>query len=121
METISNQKLSEYETQITAELAKKIEDSSTGIGFKPTVRNISAVIMASAEGFIRLLEDVHTKAWNVKYDPVRQLAILNNPSSAPGTDTIENLSKSQQAANQNQGLSTSQVPVYPWPQFFVET
>jgi hypothetical protein len=77
--------------------------------------------MASAEAFIRLMDEVHTNAWNVKYDPVRQLAILDNPSSAPGTDTVENVKKSQEASNQNQGLSTSQVPVYPWPQFFVET
>ena len=46
-----------------------------------------AVIMASAEAFIRLLDDVHTNAWNVKYDPVRKSAILDNPSSAPSSET----------------------------------
>ena len=121
METIANQKLSEYETAITADLAKKIENSSTGIGFKPTVRNICAVIMASAEGFIRLLDEVHTKAWNVKYDPVRQLSILDNPSSAPSTDTVDKVPISAEAKSQNQGLVNGQIPVYPWPQFFVET
>ena len=52
METEANKKLSEYETAITTDLARKIEDSSTGLGFKPTVRNICAVIMASAEGSV---------------------------------------------------------------------
>ena len=108
-----NRKLTQYETALTADFARKIEDTKIGLGFKPSIRNISAVVMASAEAFIRLLDEVHTNAWNVKYDPVRQLAILDNPSSAPGTDTMGNIPKSQQATNQNQGLSTSQVPVYP--------
>jgi len=121
LEAEANRKLTDYETILTADFSRKIEDSKIGLGFKPTVRNVCAVIMASAEAFIRLMDEVHTNAWNVKYDPVRQLAILDNPSSAPGTDTVENVKKSQEASNQNQGLSTSQVPVYPWPQFFVET
>jgi len=118
METQANQKLSEFETALTSELSKKIQEK---VGFSPTVRNICAVIMASAEGFIRLLDDVHTNAWNVKYDPVRKNAILNNPSSAPGTDTEGDVKISPAAESSNQGLVNGQIPVYPWPQFFVET
>ena len=121
MESQATAKLAEVETTLSADLARKIEDKATGLGFKPTVRNIVAVIMASAEAFIRLLDDVHTTAWNVKYDPVRKSAILDNPSSAPGSDTKDNVSISVAAQQSNQGLSTSQIPVYPWPQFFVET
>jgi hypothetical protein len=91
----ANKKLSEYESKITADLLKKIEDKDAGIGFKPTVRNIIAVIMASAEAFLRLLDDVHTNAWNVKYDPVRKNAILDNTSSAPGSDTVDNVFRRQ--------------------------
>ena len=121
IESQANQKLSEFETAISAEFLRKVEDSSTGIGFKPTVRNICAVIMASAEAFIRLLDDVHTNAWDVKYDPIRKQAILENPSSAPGVDTIDHLSVSPEALANNSNYANSQVPVYPWPQFFVET
>ena len=121
LETQANKKLSEYETDISAKLLRKIEDTATGIGFKPTVRNIIAVVMASAEGFIRLMDDVHTNAWNVKYDPVRKRAILDNPSSAPSSETRGDLKISASAQNENQGLGTSQEPVYPWPQFFVES
>ena len=121
METQATAKLAEVEGIISADLARKIEDKATGLGFKPTVRNIIAVIMASAEAFIRLLDDVHTNSWNVKYDPVRKNAILDNPSSAPGSDTLGKVSISISAQQSNQGLSTSQIPVYPWPQFFVET
>jgi hypothetical protein len=121
IESQANKKLSEYEAAISAELLRKIEDTDTGIGFKPTVRNLIAVIMASTEAFIRLMDDVHTNAWNVKYDPVRKNAILSNPSSAPGSDTVDNLKLSEQAFNQESGLKFAEIPVYPWPQFFVET
>ena len=121
MEAEVNRKLTQYETALTADFARKIEDTKIGLGFKPSIRNISAVVMASAEAFIRLLDEVHTNAWNVKYDPIRQLAILDNKTSAPGVDTRGNVQISAQAKNENQGLSTSQEPVYPWPQYFVET
>ena len=121
MEAEANRKLSEYEEKLTADFQRKIEDPTLGIGFKPTVRNVSAVIMASAEAFIRLMDEVHTNAWNVKYDPIRRLAILNNPSSAPGVDTTDNYKTSNESENLNQGLSTGQIPVYPWPQYFEET
>jgi len=121
IQTQANKKLSEYETLISAKLLEKIQDKSVGLGFKPTVKNIIAVIMASAEAFIRLMDDVHTNAWDVKYDPVRKSAILDNSSSAPGSDTVGHVQITTSASQENQGLSTSQIPVYPWPQFFVET
>lgn len=121
LESQANKKLSESETDISAKLLRKIEDTASGIGFKPTVRNIMAVIMASAEGFIRLMDDVHTDAWNVKYDPVRKSAILENPASAPSSETQGTFVISNSAQSDNQGLSTAQEPVYPWPQFFVES
>jgi|LakMenEpi03Aug12_release.lakeMendotaPanAssembly.Ray.scaffolds.fasta_scaffold33013_2 hypothetical protein len=121
METQANAKLAEIEGLLSADLARKIEDKATGLGFRPTVRNIIAVLMASSEAFIRLLDDVHTNAWNVKYDPIRKNAILDNPSSAQSSDSRDDVKISTNAQESNQGLSTSQIPVYPWPQFFVET
>ena len=125
MESQANKKLSESESDISALLLRKIEDTDTGIGFKPTVRNMIAVIMASAEGFIRLLDDVHTKAWDVKYDPVRSRAIFYNPSSAPSSDTRDLVSRDEFLLfNENQlnaDAVNSQIPVYPWPQFSVES
>jgi len=120
MEAEANRKLSEYESALSAKLAAKLEDKASGLGFKPTVRNIIAVIMASAEGFIRLLDDVHSKAWEVKYDPIRKLAIQNNTASIPSSDVVKIAPYAGNAAFLNQGIDTSQDPVYPWPQFFVE-
>jgi len=121
IEAEANRKLSEYESLISNKLLEKIEDTNIGIGFKPTVRSIIAVIMASAEGFIRLMDEVHTNAWSVKYDPVRRLAILDNPSSAPSSDVVENPKYSSIATQTNPNVANSQQPVYPWPQFFKET
>jgi hypothetical protein len=125
LETQANKKLSDYESKISAALLRKIEDTATGIGFTPTVRNIIAVIMASTEGFIRLLDDVHTNAWNVKYDPVRKKAILDNPASAPSSETVDQVVRNPaNLANQNQLddiVNNSEIPVYPWPQYFVES
>lgn len=121
IEAQANKKLSEFEASISDKLLDKLQDSAIGIGFKPTVRNILAVIMASTEGFIRLMDEVHTNAWNVKYDPIRKNAILNNQSSAPSSDTKDNLKLTINAIEQNTGLKYSEIPVYPWPQFFVET
>ena len=125
LDTQANKKLSEFESEITALLLRKIEDTDTGLGFKPTVRNMIAVIMASAEGFIRLLDDCHTTAWNVKYDPIRKKAILENNSSAPSSDSRENTVRNEfSLINENQlnsNVINSQEPVYPWPQFSVES
>ena len=121
MEAEASRKLSDYESKLSAELAAKLETKDCGLGFRPSARNVVAVLMASAEAFIRLLDDVHSKAWEVKYDPTRKLAIQSNKSSAPSSDVVSNVQLSESAMMQNQGLVTSQDPVYPWPQFFVET
>jgi hypothetical protein len=121
----ANKKLSEFESKITALLLRKIEDTNIGLGFKPTVRNMIAVVMASAEGFIRLMDDCHTNAWNVKYDPIRKRAILENQSPAPSSDAVENTPRNRfTLINENQldsNAINSQEPVYPWPQFSVES
>lgn len=114
-------KLKIYETAITEELKLLIQDKTTGIGFNPTVRNMCAVLMANTEGFIRLLDECHTNAWKVKYDPVRALAIQNNTSAAKNTEAPLSVQITSQAAGNNQGIVNGQTPVYPWPQFFVES
>ena len=81
MENEYNSKISDIQKRLSLDLAKYVEDKTIGIGFKPTVRNIIAVIMASTEAFIRLMEEVHNSAWAVRYDRDRQSAVLNNNSS----------------------------------------
>jgi len=74
---VSNEKLVNYIKSIQATFIKKrdavenevenkmnivIQDKKVGFGFKPTIRNIFAVILANADTYIRLMKDVHNKA-----------------------------------------------------------
>jgi hypothetical protein len=120
----ATKKLQEFESKISAQLLKKLEDKTKGLGFRPTVRNMMAVVLASAEAFIRLMDDVHTNAWSVKDDPVRKSAILNNISSAPSTETVDQVVTDpflDSQLNTEETLDPSKISVYPWPLFFVET
>ena len=86
----------ELETKLSEQLGELLQ-SSKGIGFQPTIRNIIGVIMASAEAYLLLLEDVHTKAFNQRENRKRQQSI-------GGFDKKEN--------------QTNPI-VYPWPQYLV--
>lgn len=88
------------EKALSLELAKKIENKETGIGFKPTIKNIIAVIMASTEAFLRLLEDVHENAWAVKEDLDRFNSVINDD---------------------NNDIPQNEKVVFPWPLVFYET
>jgi len=102
-----NSKAQAEEERITAVLAARLESKDQGVGFRPSIKNIITVIMASTEAFIRLLDDVHKKAWDQREDPDRRTAVLKYPSS-DAKDDVQILNK--------QNL----VPIYPWPQYFVQ-
>ena len=94
------------EEAITASIQKKLSDKNNGIGFVPTIRNVMAVFFAQAEAFLRLLDDVHTDAWDVRNDKTRKAAIFNKNITAPSVDYTE--------------VINDDTPVYPWPQLIVE-
>lgn len=98
------------QAELSASLAKKLESRDTGIGFVPTIRNVIAVFMASAEAFLRLMDEVHRKAWDKRLNEDRRATVLENSASAPSVDGKDYTSKA--------GEQT--IPVYPWPQVFVE-
>lgn len=118
MEGQLNTKQNTIELEISEKLQSVISSPTTGIGFVPSIRNVLAVIMASTEAFIRLMNEVHTKAWDVRRDPVRQNVILNSSITAPNPDNKNNV---QYGLNVNQQTAdNTELDVYPWPQFFVE-
>ena len=105
MESKFINELNALEKALSEELALKIEKKETGIGFKPTIKNVVAVIMATTEGFLRLMEDVHSSAWNVRLDTDRKNAVLGN-------DKIAVDDNSQRDDNENDKI------VFPWPSVF---
>jgi len=116
MEGQLNQKLDAERTRITNELANKVVQADSGIGFTPTVRNVMAVIMASTEAFIRLLDDVHYKAWEVRQDPIRRDVVLNPSSSMKSSDDVNFVGTTSNASQAFVENSLSNI--YPWPQVF---
>ena len=92
-----NDRANEIEDKLSKELAELLK-SPSGLGFKPTIRNIIAVIMASTEAFLRLMDDVHKKAF----------------------DNRENSKKIQAVVEYGDIPNKSEKTiVYPWPQYAV--
>jgi hypothetical protein len=84
---------------IQENLTKKINDlltSNDGIGFEPTIRNVLAVILASADAFLRLLDDVHVKAFDARNNTKKKQSVANDVKNVPDS------------------------PVYPWPLYAKE-
>jgi len=79
---------------ITTKLNTKLEKE---IGFRPTIRNVFAIILAGADTFLKLLDQTHTDAFNQRFNESR-LAI------AESSDDVK----------ENQ-------MVFPWPQYYVTT
>ena len=76
--------------KVEIEMNNIVKDGKLGIGFEPTLRNIVGVILANADTYVRLMKDVHVRAFDVAN---RRKDILNGVS----TDSIGE-------------------DVYPWPQ-----
>ena len=51
------------EANIEREMNMIVKDKTLGIGFEPTIRNIIGVVLANADTYVRLMKDVHTKAF----------------------------------------------------------
>jgi len=77
--------------KITAKLNSRLESE---LGFKPTIRNVFAVIIAGADTFLRLLDEVHTKAFAKRNDHKR-LSVAKVSNDSENADTV-----------------------YPWPQYY---
>jgi len=92
-------------------LSEKISRADTGLGFQPSIRNVLAVIMASTEGFIRLMEDVHSAAWEQRQNKYRLAAVIGDEKTAPSPDSKDSV----------KGSDGNLIPVYPWPHYYVET
>ena len=101
-------KRNEIEDALTKALSELLENKDNGIGFVPTIRNVLAVIFANGEAFLRLLDEVHTKAWEQRDSKIRKGVIFNQQIANASAD------------NKSAGDDKNQ-PVYPWPQVIKQT
>ena len=67
-------KRSMVEEKMSEALAEKIKSPNVGLGFYPTIKNIIAVISASADAFLRLMDQVHDESWEQRKNPIRRNA-----------------------------------------------
>lgn len=110
LQNIATSKLNTIQDDLTNLLKSRLSNDKNGLGFKPTLKNVIAVILANTESFLRMMCDVHEKAWNVRNEKIRIDAILSPDKTASSVDSKDSVSTG------NNNLS----PVYPWPQYFVE-
>jgi hypothetical protein len=101
-------KKQKVEEELTKELTDQIKKSTDdgGLGFAPTIRNVLAVFFAQGEAFLRLLDEVHTKAWDLRDDETRKLAVFSTSSTVDSVDIKEK--------------GVLDTPIYPWPQVILE-
>lgn len=107
IESIFTDKADNIKKELSTALAQKIESPDGGLGFRPTIRNVMAMLMANVDAFYRLMDEVHTDAWNVKDDPIRQNVIVSEQTTN-GVDTKDTILS----------INDSQKIIYPWPQYF---
>ena len=100
------------ETEFTNQLSDKIIKEDGGLGFKPTIRNIFAIIMAGVDTFYRLLDKTHTNAWNQRTNPIRVRSIIP-PDKNFGIDSKNIINGTTQQLNDAN-------TVYPWPTYFIK-
>jgi len=102
----------QIESELTEALSDLVSSNDSGIGFVPNMRNVLAVIFANGEAFLRLMDDVHTTAWNINDNQsllkVRKEAILNPQVANACQDNL------------NSGVDDN-TPIYPWPQMIKQT
>jgi hypothetical protein len=80
-----------FEAKIEDLINQIIKDKTKGFGFDPTIKNLFAVICANADVYIKLMKDVHDRAFSVGQE--RKTKISGFSDETPGNDNI-----------------------YPWPQ-----
>ena len=90
-EQLFQQQSKKMSDMITTKLNSRLESE---LGFRPTIRNVFAVIIAGADTFLRLLDEVHTKAFSQRRDHKR-LTVAQVSNDSENTDTV-----------------------YPWPQYY---
>lgn len=83
--------------------------SSEGLGFTPTIRNMFGILMANAETYYRMMDDVHDRAWSKRFDSERLRVIFENKRG-------QNVEPYETSTN---NLSNTNF-IYPWPQYYVK-
>jgi hypothetical protein len=91
-----NSKSNSIQEDLTKKINDKLKSVENGIGFEPTIRNVLAVILASADAFLRLMDDVHVQAFDARDNEKKKRAVAQDIKDVPNS------------------------PVFPWPLYAKE-
>jgi len=95
-----NEKRQVVEKNLT-DIVNEVIESEQGLGFRPTVRNLFGMVIANADTFLRLMNDVHLDAMTQRNNPDRLNAVKGS----------------------GKGATSSELPednfIYPWPHYYV--
>jgi len=107
-----SKKETDIEQKLSDDLANQFFESDGGIGYKPTIRNIMAVLFAGLDTFYRLMNRTERLAWDKRENPKRISTVLppEKSSGIEGKNSVKGTSESARSSN----------IVYPWPTYFVE-
>jgi hypothetical protein len=109
----ANTELKNKETVIETALAEVLTNWTTktqeGLGFTPTIRSIFGILMANAETYYRMMDDVHDRAWEKRFNSERLRVIFENKRK-------QNVEPYEESPN---NLSNTNF-IYPWPQYYVK-
>ncbi len=94
------------------EQRKKVEDeveskmnqiikSKDGFGFEPTIRNMFAVLLANADVFVRLMKDVHNRAFQASTERKDLIGNLTKESDGDSIYPWPEIMKSQSGGKEN--------------------
>jgi len=72
------------EDEVERKMNEIIKDPSKGFGFEPTIRNIFAVLLANAEVYVRLMKDVHDRAFENSKARAKLLSGLTDEQKSKG-------------------------------------
>jgi len=75
--------------------------SPNALGFEPTIRNIFAVLLANAEVYIRLMKDVHNRAFEKSKERVKLIGNLSKESKGESIYPWPEVKKPVSAGKQN--------------------
>lgn len=88
--------------RIEGEITEKLNDVLIdSLGFKPSIRNLFAILIAQADTFLRLLDETHSQSFSVRSDSKRVSVIKGDNKSSTNSELQEDEF------------------VYPWPHYYI--
>jgi len=89
------------EDDVETKMNEVIKSKEYGFGFEPTIRNMFAVLLANAEVYIRLMKDVHNKAFDAANNRKKVLTNLSKESKGENIYPWPEVKKPQTGGKQN--------------------